>query len=236
MNFQRKSTDGLSIDYSVVNFFGYICYTTYTSMFYWNKSVRKMYFERHEHDNPNGQPPEITVESNDVAFAIHALIMSIIWLIQLEIYGGFEKRRKQGKRIVSKPMTTLIFFIVGSCSAYAVLIGYTYMPNNIFTKFHSNAFTSWLNWLDYLYYVAYMKIVITTAKYIPQVILNMKRKSCVGWNIWNILLDISGGILSLAQLIGDAIDLNDLSSIRGNSAKLGLSAVSIFFDVSLKIF
>jgi len=48
----------------------------------------------------------------------------------------------------------------------------------------------------------------------------------------NILLDISGGVLSLMQLVGDAIDLNDLSSITGNMAKLGLSAVSIFFDVS----
>ena len=232
MNFQRKSTDGLSIDYSVVNLFGYICYTTYTCMFYWNKTVRTMYFERHAHDNADGTPPEITVESNDVAFAIHALVMSIIWLIQLEIYGGFEKCRKLGKRIVSKPMTTLIFFIVGSCSAYAGLITYSNSRFSIFSEFHLDNLTSWLNWLDYLYYVAYMKVVITTAKYIPQVKLNMKRKSCVGWNIWNILLDISGGIFSLAQLVGDAIDLNDLSSIKGNSAKLGLSAVSIFFDVS----
>ncbi len=233
MNFQRKSTEGLSIDYSVVNFFGYICYTTYTCMFYWNSTVRQMYIDRHVQDNPDGPPPEITVESNDVAFAIHSLVLSIIWLCQLHIYGGFEACRKKGKRIVSKPMTTLIVFIVGSCSLYAALIGYSNVPNNILSKFHFlDPFTSWLDWLDYLYYVAYMKVVITTAKYIPQVILNMKRKSCVGWNIWNILLDISGGFFSLAQLVGDAIDLNDLSSIKGNSAKLGLSAVSIFFDVS----
>ena len=226
MNFQRKSTEGLSIDYSVVNLFGYICYTTYTFMLYWNKAVREMYIEHYVNANPDGPPPEITVESNDVAFAIHALVMSIIWLVQLQIYDGFKKCREEGKRIVSKPMTVLIFFLLGSCSAYAGLIACTHLfPNLILVD--------WLNWLDYLYYVAYMKVVVTTAKYIPQVILNMKRKSCVGWNIWNILLDISGGIFSLAQLVGDAIDLNDLSSIMGNSAKLGLSAVSIFFDVSI---
>jgi hypothetical protein len=54
----------------------------------------------------------------------------------------------------------------------------------------------------------------------------------VGWNIWNIILDIAGAILSLLQLVGDAIDLDDYSSIAGNFAKLGLSIISIGFDVS----
>lgn len=54
----------------------------------------------------------------------------------------------------------------------------------------------------------------------------------MGWNIWNIILDIAGAILSLLQLVGDAIDLDDYSSIVGNFAKLGLSIISIGFDVS----
>ena len=229
MNFQRKSTAGLSIDYSVINFFGYICYTSYTSAFYWDESVKQMYRERHAHDNVGGAPSEITVESNDVAFAIHALIMSIIWLFQLEIYGGFEQCRKQGKRIISRPITILIYLIIGSCSIYAGLILYLQKP---FGKYSLEYVSSYLNWLDYLYFLSFLKVIITIAKYIPQVLMNMKRRSCVGWNVWNILLDITGGILSLVQLVGDAYDLNDMSSIAGNSAKLGLSAVSIIFDVS----
>jgi cystinosin len=229
MNFQRKSTDGLSIDYSVVNLLGYICYTSYTAAFYWDTSIKEMYEERHMHDGPDGQPSKITVESNDVAFAIHSLIMSIIWLVQLEIYGGFRKCRNEGKPIVSRPIATLIYIIVISCAIYAFLIVYAHRSDWIM---EDSYLVSGLNWLDFLYYLSYMKVVITTAKYIPQVIMNMKRKSCVGWNIWNILLDISGGIFSLLQLVGDAIDLKDLSSISGNAAKLGLSAISIFFDVS----
>lgn len=239
MNFQRKSTDGLSIDYTVVNFIGYICYTSYTSALYWNNSIRAMYRERHV--SLDGTPAEITVESNDVAFAIHSLIMSVIWLIQLEIYGGFKKCRKLRRRIVSRPIAFLMYLIIGSCLVYGALIVCLQkqflilrVPSTISSSSTggTNIFLSHLNWLDYVYYLSYMKVVITTAKYIPQVLMNMKRKSCVGWNIWNILLDISGGVLSLSQLVGDAIDLNDVSSISGNSAKLGLSAVSIFFDVS----
>jgi len=225
MNFQRKSTEGLSIDYSVINFLGYICYTAYTSAFYWNSQVKEMYRQRHFNDNPDGPPAEITVESNDVAFTIHALIMSIIWLFQLQIYGGFEKCRKEGKPIISRPIFILMTLILSSCSIYGLLI----VCSN--TQYWSLDDVPYLNWLDYLYYLSFMKVVITASKYIPQALLNMRRKSCVGWNIWNILLDISGGILSLIQLVADAVDLNDLSSIAGNSAKLGLSGVSIFFDI-----
>lgn len=234
MNFQRKSTDGLSIDYSVINFFGYVCYTAYTASFYWDDDVKEMYRERHnDPSSPDDQQAETTVESNDVAFAIHSLIMSIIWLVQLHIYGGFNKCRKQKKRILSRPIETLIYLIVGSCTGYAALILlYTSERQYHIGTTFPDAALAVFNWLDYLYYLSYMKVLITVAKYIPQVLLNMRRKSCVGWNIWNILLDFTGGILSLIQLVGDAIDLNDLSSISGNLAKLGLSAVSIFFDVS----
>ena len=178
MNFQRKSTDGLSIDYSVINFVGYICYTSYTSAFYWNKTIRDMYRERYSIDN---QPAEITVESNDVAFAIHSLIMSIIWLCQLEVYGGFKKSLKMKKRIISHPIKILIQLIVGSCALYGALI---ICSKNQFWRPSSDNLLSHLNWLDFLYYLSYMKVIITTAKYIPQVLYNMKRKSCVGWNIW----------------------------------------------------
>jgi cystinosin len=50
--------------------------------------------------------------------------------------------------------------------------------------------------------------------------------------VWNVVLDFAGAVLSLAQLVGDAVDLNDYSSITGNVAKLGLSIISIGFDVS----
>jgi cystinosin len=65
-------------------------------------------------------------------------------------------------------------------------------------------------------------------RYIPQVILNYRRKSTIGWSIWNILLDFTGGVLSVLQLV---LDLKDFSGITGNPAKFGLGFVSIIFDV-----
>lgn len=71
-----------------------------------------------------------------------------------------------------------------------------------------------------------------------QAVLNYQRKSTSGWQIWNILLDFTGGSLSVVQLIGDSIAearAQGLQSgwrgIVGNPAKLVLGLVSIFFDV-----
>lgn len=56
-----------------------------------------------------------------------------------------------------------------------------------------------------------------------------------GWNIWNVIFDFTGGILSLLQLVLDSVDLHDLRhGILGNWAKLVLSLITLCFDVSMK--
>lgn len=88
-----------------------------------------------------------------------------------------------------------------------------------------------LQFLDFLYLLSSIKLTITIIKYIPQVLLNYNRKSTEGWNVWNVLLDFSGGMLSLLQLVLDCVDLGDWTGITGNWAKFGLSFVSITFDI-----
>jgi len=76
-----------------------------------------------------------------------------------------------------------------------------------------------------------VKLVVTVVKYIPQVWVNYKRQSTLGWSINQILLDISGGVLSLLQLIIDSSLQDDWSGLAGNPVKLGLGNISIVFDV-----
>ena len=68
-------------------------------------------------------------------------------------------------------------------------------------------------------------------KYIPQAWANYQRKSTAGWSINQILLDVIGGVLSIAQLIIDSSLQSDWSGITGNPVKLGLANVSIIFDI-----
>ncbi|KAF6771427.1 hypothetical protein AHF37_10287 [Paragonimus kellicotti] len=65
---------------------------------------------------------------------------------------------------------------------------------------------------------------------ILQVFLNYKLQSTVGWSIGNVLLDFSGGILSILQMLILAYNFSDWNQITGSLGKLGLALVTILFD------
>ncbi|GJC93847.1 lysosomal cystine transporter [Colletotrichum higginsianum] len=90
--------------------------------------------------------------------------------------------------------------------------------------------TSWCA-LDVVYAVSYVKLVITLIKYTPQVITNYRNKSTKGWSIWQILLDFSGGLLSVGQQAIDSYMQRDWSGITGNPVKFALGNVSMVYDV-----
>ena len=68
-------------------------------------------------------------------------------------------------------------------------------------------------------------------KYVPQVIANFRRKSTIGWSITQQLLDFSGGLLSLLQLVIDSALQADWSGLTGNPIKFGLANISLLFDI-----
>ncbi|CAO3641580.1 unnamed protein product [Cunninghamella blakesleeana] len=146
------------------------------------------------------------VRANDVFFSVHALTISLFTLLQTFLYKAEQK--------VSK-------------SAQAFLIGSTVI---IFISLILVS-TGFYQWIDLLYLLSYIKLVISFIKYLPQMWLNYTRKSTVGWSIHNILLDFTGGALSVTQLILDAAIANDWSGITGAPVKFGLGFVAIGFDI-----
>jgi cystinosin len=70
-------------------------------------------------------------------------------------------------------------------------------------------------------------------KYVPQVVLNYRRKSTVGLNIKFVLLDLVGAIFSLLQLGMTAIQYGKyaVGTSSFNLVKFSLAVVSIFFDL-----
>lgn len=209
-NCRRRTTAGLSVDFCALNVLGFACYTTYNLCLYWNPEIRREYHNRY------GALAPIAVQSNDVAFAVHSLILSTITLLQIAYYDGlFLVVARQSSQ---RPSRTVQAFLIAFV-ALAVVI------------YPIRVFTGRCEWLDYLYMLSFVKIVITVIKYVPQVVLNYQRKSTTGFSIWQILLDVSGGILNNLQLILDAVAVHQWSSITGNPAKLCLGGVSIAFDV-----
>jgi cystinosin len=66
-----------------------------------------------------------------------------------------------------------------------------------------------------IYATQYVKILLTVFKYVPQVLENVRRRSTLGWSITQQLMDFTGGILSLAQLVIDSSLQADWTGLTG---------------------
>ncbi|CAG8787723.1 11242_t:CDS:2, partial [Dentiscutata erythropus] len=166
-----------------------------------SEEIRKEYRERNDGKDNLVQP-------NDVFFSVHAFILSLITLTQTFYY-----KRGADQNVSPITRTLIVCSIIG---IVPVLIGIS---------------IGTYQWIDLLYYLSYIKLAISLIKYLPQVYLNFRRKSTVGWSIYNILLDFTGGTLSTFQLFLDAYLTDNWSGISGDLVKLGLGFQSIAFDL-----
>lgn len=147
------------------------------------------------------------VAINDVIFAVNAFFVTSVMLVQIGLY------RKPNEKPSKLGVTTSALIVGFMGVGLGLTLGKVW------------------GWLFYIYMLSYIKLGMTVVKYIPQVYLNYTRKSTVGWNVYNVILDFIGGIFSTVQLVLDAIIANHLAGIGGFMIKLGLGVVSIFFDV-----
>lgn len=76
-----------------------------------------------------------------------------------------------------------------------------------------------------------IKVFLTAVKYTPQAVINYRRQSTAGFSIGAILLDLSGAILPLIQLVLDSSLQGDWSGAVGNTAKLLLGNITVLFDL-----
>jgi len=204
MNYRRKTTQGLSADYVGLDLLGYASYSIYTLGLFYSPAIQKLYHERY------GENAESTVQPNDILFAVHAIFITSLTLGQIAHYDGLSAL------LPSKVIGKSMIGILAACFVYSLMI----LAN-----------IGQTNWLDYLYMLSAIKIIVTLMKYVPQILLNHRRKSTEGWSVWQVLLDILGAALSDLQLVVDSIAFRDFSGITGNLAKLSLGLVSIVCDV-----
>ena len=140
-----------------------------------------------------------------------------------ESLWGFKQQRGQG-------ISRAVMGIGSGC--IAVIVWITALV--LFADDNPVVRSRW-EWIDVVYALGFVKLIITFFKYMPQVYVNYKRQSTVGWSIWQILFDLIGGVLSIMQLIIDSSLQTDWSGLTGNPVKLGLGNVSIFFDIVFMI-
>ena len=202
INWRRRNVSGLSFDFVALNLLGFSCYSAYNCALLWNDSVRATYVGEY------GSLPG--VQLNDVMFGLHAVFATLITLAQMAAW----RDAAEAQQAVSRPAVALLAALLLAVAVAGAL-----------------AATGRISSVQCLLAMSYVKLTISLTKYFPQALLNCKRRSTVGWSIHNVLLDFSGGLLSVAQLLMDCVYSGNWSGFIGDPVKFGLGFASMVFDV-----
>lgn len=142
-NFRTKSVTGLSVDFVIASFYGFLCYTIANVAFYCVQGVREAYRQLHD-----GKDHLVAI--NDVIFAAHAMLICGLFCWQVYLY------RKVGEGPSPVGITlaiTLTLIIVGggalACGGQIQTINYLYGLSYIkiiltIVKYIPQA---WMNWV-----------------------------------------------------------------------------------------
>ncbi|KAK5120447.1 hypothetical protein LTR85_006386 [Meristemomyces frigidus] len=216
LNFRRRTTEGLLVDYPLLNVLGFSCYSVSSAVFLLSPPVRAQYAARHP------ASPVPTVQFNDLAFGLHAWVLSLVTLSQFyPVLWGWKSARTP-----RRPSIVTLGLIAGSISSIAI----TVLIVQFNGRGNKNKGSDW-GWIDLMYAMTYVKLLLTVFKYIPQAISNCQRHTTLGWSTDQVMLDTSGSILSLMQLIIDSSLQGDWSGLTGNPVKFGLANISLLFDM-----
>ncbi|CEP03599.1 hypothetical protein PBRA_009484 [Plasmodiophora brassicae] len=205
---RRTPLTGLSPHFLAYNFTGFLFYAIFVTATY---AVQKR------------DGAAVSVDPNDIAFAVHALVITAVTMAQYVAYGGaraLSYRPAPPLAWLHTYVLAALWTLAGLCVALAA----TRLIPWIASDSPSYRFSV-------VTYLGSAKIFITTLKYVPQAVHNASRRSTVGWSIGNILLDLLGGLMSLAQQALDAVIQGTADVFTGNVPKLLLALLSISFDI-----
>lgn len=224
LNFRRKSTSGTTVDFPLINCLGFLAYLVSNTAFYYSPVIREQYAARHDGHTP-------AVAFNDIAFAAHALVLSILTTSQYLLPSAWSFAPSQGNKPSRFIAGTALGCVAGVAAVTAlVLLGAGDTAAAPPGSSSSSSSGGWC-WLDAVYAVGYVKLWVTLIKYTPQVAANIRNQSTAGWSIWQIMLDFAGGVLSIGQLVLDSASQGDWSGVTGNPVKFALGNVSMLYDL-----
>ncbi len=133
LNFRRRSTTGTTIDFPAINVLGFLAYFVSNAAFLYSPKIRLQYALRN-----HGLTP--TVQFNDLAFAGHAVLLSVLTLSQfVPAIWGFDKRAK--RRAGARISRSILGILVGS------FVGVAVVASIVALKHDDDPKTGWA-WID----------------------------------------------------------------------------------------
>jgi len=209
LNYKNKSTQGLSMDFVLLNVTGYLGYVVYNYLLVMNSTVRETYME-------NTGTHGISARGTDLFFAIHGFILTILVMLQCFYYSSdwkwYHNWTKQGK------VACIGLWCSLSYATWCLFFNYSSETLVLFLRIFGN-----------------VKLIVTFMKYPPQMYFNYKRQSTAGWSITYSWLDSLGGLFSVLQMLLLYYQSGDSTVFSGNFPKLGLGTLSLLCNSFLLV-
>ncbi|CAI4221295.1 unnamed protein product [Auanema sp. JU1783] len=113
LNFKRKSVIGLNFDFLFLNLIGFIAYSCYNLLIYFDPVVQSEYEAAHPRS-------PIPVLLNDVVFAVHAAFACLVTVVQCFLYERANQRVSRTASIIGV-LLIIIGIIMGSLSTFKIV-------------------------------------------------------------------------------------------------------------------
>ena len=237
-----RRISGLSVEYVAYQLTGFLCYTTFSVASPSTQTQPHTVSAIHPIRPPHSRCParcaayvlqtaaaesdpsvSVSVRVNDLAFTIHALLLTLVMVAQCFLYT-----RTRTPRL--SPVHRYILFAMWVCVAFALLLASTssipwacVLPSCPATQ------------LTLLSTLGYTKIAVNLVKNAPQLYLNYRRSSTLGWSVEGVMADLVGATAAFVQQSLDVWNRDDWGMMVGDLPKFLLSILSFGFDCAFMV-
>lgn len=219
-NWKQGSTIAISVDFVLLNTTGYfyLILSLLLQLYRWIPANGLI-----ENDDKTRMPIRPKVSQFDFCYCLHGFIMN--WVLVTQVLFGIKLWKFKADHHQKRMKTAYYRFLMISLTVFTMLT----------LKFgYENAIEGWENarTLSYCNNLFLLKISMSLVKYLPQVIHNYDRKSMKGFAIQSVILDITGGVASMLQLIWQLCEDEafDYLAFIANFGKIGLAIVTLTFN------
>lgn len=136
LNWERRSVVGFAFDFAGLNLVGFGCYAAFNCALFYSPSIRAAYERSH-----GGEAPAVRL--NDIVFALHAVALSAVLLVQIAILP------RGAQRFSRLCKAAIVVFLI------ALPIAMVLAARRACER---------CTWLNVLYALSYVKLAITLTK------------------------------------------------------------------------
>lgn len=218
-NWRYGSANALSIDFVMLNTAGYfyLVISLILQLYWWMPLPKDVDVT----EELASLKPKIT--NFDLCYCLHGVIMNLVLVSQV-VAGHSLWRFKVNRPLRMEPIYYRVLAL--SILVFMVLTGQLCIYN---------LQSGWdnLRTLDYCNRLFLLKISMSLIKYVPQVFHNHARRSMKGFAIQSTVLDVTGGVSSLMQLVWQISKEQGFNTTVwvANFGKIGLALVTILFNI-----